>query len=48
MRKTHTDTLGYIIRVYNDIFDQIDGVMHALAKKKSQRKEDLVIATQSV
>jgi len=32
------------MNVYNDMFDQMDGVMQAVAKKKSQWKEDLYFA----
>jgi len=41
MSKRHTVTLHHVITVYNDMFDNMDGVMQALAKKKTQRKEDL-------
>jgi len=44
MSKRHTVTLHYIITVYNDMFDHMDGVMRALAKKKTQWKEDLFFA----
>jgi hypothetical protein len=44
MSKRHTVTLHHVITVYNDMFDHIDGVMRALAKKKTQRKEDLFFA----
>jgi len=44
MSKTHTVTLHHIITVYNDIFDHMDGVMPALAKKKTPWKEDLFLA----
>jgi hypothetical protein len=44
MSKRHTITLHYIITVYNDMFDHMDGVMRALAKKKTQWKEDLFFA----
>jgi hypothetical protein len=30
--------------VYKDMFDHMDGVMRALAKKKTQQKEDLFLA----
>jgi len=39
--KWHTVTLHYVFSVYNDMFDHMDGVMRALAKKKTQSKEDL-------
>jgi len=41
MLKRHTVTLHHVIKVYNDMFDHMDGVMQVLAKKKSQWKEDL-------
>jgi hypothetical protein len=44
MLKRHTVTLHYVITVYNDMFDHMDGVMRALAKKKTQWKEDLFFA----
>jgi len=44
MSKRHTVTLHHAISVYNDMFDHMDGVMRALAKKKTQWKEDLYFA----
>jgi hypothetical protein len=44
MSKRHTVTLHDGITVYNDMFDHMDGVMRALAKKKTQWKEDLFFA----
>jgi len=41
MSKSHTVTLHHVITVYNDLIDHMDGVMRALAKKKTQWKEDL-------
>jgi len=41
MSTRHTVTLHHGITVYNDMFDHMDGVMRALAKKKTQWKEDL-------
>jgi hypothetical protein len=35
MSKRHTVTLHYVITVYNDMFDHMDGVMRAFAKKKT-------------
>jgi hypothetical protein len=32
MSKRHTVTLHHVIKVYNDMFDRINGVMRALAK----------------
>ena len=40
----HTVTLHHVITVYNDMFDYMDGVMRALAKNKTQWKEDLFFA----
>jgi hypothetical protein len=36
MSKRHTATLHHVITVYNDMFDHMDGVMQALAKKNTQ------------
>jgi len=44
MSKRHTVTLHHVIIVYNDMFDHMDGVMRALAKKKTQLKEHLFFA----
>jgi len=33
MLKRHTVTLHHVNTVYNDMFDHMDGVMRALAKK---------------
>jgi len=44
MSKRHTVTLHNVITVYNDMFVHMDGVMRALAKKKTQWKEDLLFA----
>jgi len=44
MLKWHTVTLHHVITVYNHMFDNMDGVMRALAKKKTQWKEDLFFA----
>jgi len=41
MSKRHTVTLHHVISVYNDMFDHMDGVMRAVAKKKRPSKEDL-------
>jgi hypothetical protein len=43
MSKRHSVTLHHVITVYNDMFDQMDGVMQALGKKKTQWKEDLFV-----
>jgi len=44
MSKRHTLTLHHVITVYNDKFNHMDGVMKALAKKKTLWKEDLNLA----
>jgi len=44
MSKRHTVTLHHVITVDNDMFDHLDGVMRALAKKKTQWKDDLFFA----
>jgi len=44
MSKRHTITLHHVITVYNDMVDHMDGVMRALAKKKSRWKEHLYFA----
>ena len=44
MSKRHTVTLHHVITVYNDMFDHMDGVLRALAKKKTRWKEDLFFA----
>jgi len=44
MSKRHTITLHQVITLYNDIFDHMDGVMRALAKKKTSWTEDLFFA----
>jgi hypothetical protein len=41
--KLHTVTLLHVITVYNDMFDHMDGMMGALAKKKAQWKEDFFL-----
>jgi hypothetical protein len=41
MSKTHTVTLHRVITVYNDMFDHMDGLLQALAKKTTPWKEDL-------
>jgi hypothetical protein len=47
MSMRYTVTLHHIITEYNDMFDHMDGVMRTLAKKKTQRKEDLFFAVKS-
>jgi len=44
MSKRHTVTLHHGITVYNDMFDYMDGVMRALAKKMTPWKEALFFA----
>jgi len=44
MSKTQPVTLHHIITVYNDMFDYMDDMMHALAKTKTPWKEDLFFA----
>jgi hypothetical protein len=44
MSKRHTVTLHHVITDYNDMFDHMDGVMRALAKKMTQWTEDLFFA----
>jgi len=41
MSKQHIVTLHHVITVYNDMFNHMDGIMRALAKKKTQWKEEL-------
>ena len=48
MLKRHTVTLHHVITVYNDMFDHMDGVMQALAKKKTPWKEELFFAVKFV
>jgi len=44
MERAHTGTLDHAITVYNDIFDHMDAIIRALAKKKRQSKENLYFA----
>jgi len=44
----HTVTLHDVITVYNDMFDHMEGVMRALAKKKTPWKEDMFFAVKLV
>jgi hypothetical protein len=44
MSKKHTVTLHHVMTVYNDMFDHMDGVNQALAKKKTQKNRDLFFA----
>jgi len=41
MSKRHTVTLHHVITVYTDMFHHMDGMLQALARTKTQRKEDL-------
>jgi len=43
MSKWHAVTLHHVITVYNDIFDHMDGVMRALAKKEHSMEGRLII-----
>jgi len=47
MSKRHKGTLHHIITLYNDIFDHMDGVTRALAKKKTPWEEHLFFAVKS-
>jgi len=44
MSRGHRVTPHHVISVYNDMFDHMDGVLRALAKKKTQCKEDVYFA----
>jgi len=44
MLRCHTITLHHVITVYNDMFNHMDAVMRAVAKKETQWKEDLFFA----
>src|SRR5258705_6567987 len=44
MSKQHTITLHHVITFYNDMFDHMHGMMRALAKKKTQWKQNLFFA----
>jgi len=44
MSTRHTVQLHHVITLYNDMFGHMDGVMRALAKKKTPWKEDLFFA----
>jgi len=44
MLKRYTVTLHHVITFHNDMFDHMDGVMRALAEKKTPWKEDLFFA----
>jgi len=41
MSKRHTVTLHQVLVVYNDMFDHMDGVLWALATKRTKWKENL-------
>ena len=40
----HIVTLHHVITVYNDMFNHMDGMMWALARKKTPWREDLLVA----
>jgi len=44
MSKRNTVTLGYVISVYNNMFDHMDGIIRALDEKMTQSKEELRFA----
>jgi hypothetical protein len=44
MSKRHIVTFLHVIKVYNDMFDHMDGVIRALAQKMTPWKEDLFFA----
>jgi len=44
MSKRHTVALHHVTTIFNDMFDHLDGVLRAPAKKKTQRKDDLYFA----
>jgi len=44
MSKGHTVTQLHVITVYNDMFNQMDGVMRRIPQKKTHRREDLYFA----
>ena len=44
MSERNTVTLNYIITVYNNMFDPMDGAMGVLDGKMTQWKEDLYFA----
>ena len=48
MSKQHIVTFHHVIAVYNHMFHHMDGVMRALAKKKTHWKEDLFFAVKFV
>jgi hypothetical protein len=44
MSNRHTATLHHVITLFNDMFNHMHGMMRALAKRKTQCKEDLFLA----
>ena len=46
MSKRYIVTLHQVITVYNDMFDQMDGVMQASTKKMTPWKGDSFLAMQ--
>jgi hypothetical protein len=47
MSKRHTITLHRVITIYNDMFDHMESVLKALAKKQTQWKRDIHSAVQA-
>ena len=43
MSQRHTVSLHHVITVYNDLFNNMDGIMRALANIKTPWKEDLFL-----
>jgi hypothetical protein len=43
MLKKETVIVYYVINGYNVMFDRMDGAMRALAEKRIQLKEDMVV-----
>jgi hypothetical protein len=48
MLKMYTATLDQVITVYNDMFDHMNGIMPAVARKKTWWKEDLIFTVNFV
>jgi len=44
MSKRHMVTLHHVLTVYNDMFDHMDGVLRALATKKTHCEDELYFA----
>ena len=47
MLKRHLVPLHYLVALCNDMFDCIDGIIRALANKKTQCKEDVYFSKES-